>query len=122
MEDLMKHTAEALLPILGALLTAFSSYAVTLIAKRLKLKLRDEEQAMLRGAVRNAIAGAEEWAARKANLDTNPVAGARKAQWVHERIKENFPKLAPDELDRILDEELAMIADVGATKEKKLET
>jgi len=121
MEDLMKHMAEALLPVFGALLTAFSSYAVTLVARRLKIRLADEEQAMLRGAVRKAIAGAEEWAARKANLDTDPVAGARKAQWVHERIKENFPKVAPDELDRLLDEELAMIADVGATKEKKLE-
>ena len=121
MEDLMKHMAETLLPVFGALLTAFSSYAVTLVARRLKIRLADEEQAMLRGAVRKAIAGAEEWAARKANLDTDPVAGARKAQWVHERIKENFPKVAPDELDRLLDEELAMIADVGATKEKKLE-
>ena len=68
MEDILKHFAEALLPVFGALLTAFSSYAVTLVAKRLKIRLADEEQAMLRGAVRKAIAGAEEWAARKGKL------------------------------------------------------
>lgn len=121
MEDLMKHFAEAALPVLGALLTAISSYAVTLIAKRLKIRLADEEQALLRLAVRKAIAGAEEWAARKANLETNPIAGASKAQWVHDRIKEKFPKITSDELDRMLDEELALIADVGATKEKTFE-
>lgn len=121
MEDFIKMIAEALLPIVGALLTALSTYAVSLIAKRLKLRLSEEEMIFVRAHLRKAVAGAEEWAARKAKLESKPVAGASKALWVHERMKEMFPNLTSDQLDKLIDEELATLSDIGATGSRKVE-
>ncbi len=115
MEDILKQLLEVLLPIIGAVLTALSSYAVALITKRMGIKLDNEKEQMLRGAIRSGIAGAEEWAARKANIESRNVAGAEKAVWLHERIKKAYPKLSSAELDSLLDEELAKLQDVGAT-------
>lgn len=121
MEEIMKMILEALIPILGALLTALSSYAISLLAKRFKVRLDAEQQLVLRSAIRKAVAGAEEWAARTAKVESNPISGARKAQWVHERVKVMFPNLASDELDQLIDEELAQLVGVGSTGEKALE-
>jgi len=121
MEDFIKIVAEALLPVLAALLTALSSYAVSLLAKRFKVQLDDEQQLVLRIAIRKAVAGAEEWAARTAKIESNPISGARKAKWVHERVKALFPNLTPDELDHLIDEELAQLVGVGSTGENTVE-
>lgn len=121
MEDFIKIVAEALLPVLAALLTALSSYAVSLLAKRFKVQLDDEQQLVLRIAIRKAVAGAEEWAARTAKIESNPISGARKAKWVHERVKVLFPNLTSDELDHLIDEELAQLVGVGSTGENTVE-
>ena len=42
MEDILKQLLEVLLPIIGAVLTALSSYAVALITKRMGIKLDNE--------------------------------------------------------------------------------
>ena len=118
MEDILKQFLEMLLPIIGALLTALSSYAVTLLTKKMGVQLEKEQKNLIRTAVRSGIAGAEEWAARKAKLEKRNIAGAEKAIWLHDRIKKMYPKLASDELDALIDDELAQLKDVGATGEK----
>ncbi len=121
MQDIIHSIIAELLPVLSAVLTALAAYGVSLLAKRLKLHLADEHQAILRLAVRKAISGAEEWAARKAGISQGSVAGAQKAEWVHDRLNSMFPDLTSDELDKMIDEELGAIKGVGASGEKALE-
>jgi hypothetical protein len=121
MQETIHAIIAELLPVLTAILTALAAYGVTLLAKRFKIQLSDEHQAVIRLAVRKAIGGAEEWAARKAGVKTDAVDGAEKAQWVHARVKALFPTLSPDELDRLIDEELATIKGAGATRDKVIE-
>lgn len=121
MEEIIKHIAEMLLPVFGALLTALATYGSNLVIKRLGIKLEEDHQRMLRSVIRSGIAGAEEWAYRKAKIEGNPVEGSKKAIWVHERVKKAFPKLSPDELDLLIDEELAKMKSVGSTGEKRLD-
>ena len=121
MEDLGKEMMAELLPVMGAILTAVVTYSVSLLAKRFKIQLNDEHQMLVRFAVRKAISGAEEWAARKANVETQPVDGAQKAVWVKGRLKAMFPKMTSEQLDAMIDEELGAIKGVGATREKGLD-
>tara|TARA_Y100001937_G_C6934866_1_gene247661 strand:+ start:187 stop:552 length:366 start_codon:yes stop_codon:yes gene_type:complete len=120
MEDILKEVLEVVLPIIGALLTALSSYAITLLTKRMGIKLNAEKEEMLRSAVRSGIAGAEEWAARRAKIEPHNISGAEKAKWLHDRLKKMYPNLAPQELHYMIDEELAKITDVGATGVRKV--
>lgn len=121
MEDLYKEIIAEALPVVGALLTAVVTYAVSLLAKRFKLQLNDEHQMLVRFAVRKAISGAEEWAARKASVETQAVSGAQKAIWVRNRLRSMFPNLTSEELDDMIDEELGAIKGVGSTGEKGLD-
>ena len=121
MQDLLHTVIAELIPVLSAILTALATYGIALLAKRFKIQLNDEQQAVVRLATRKAISGAEEWAARKAGVESRSVAGAEKALWVHGRLQQMFPKMSPDELDALIDEELGAIKGPGATKEKGLE-
>ena len=121
MSEFGKIIIENLLPVMGALLTALSTYAVRLIAAKLKIQVAAEEEAMLRYAIRKGIAGAEEWAARKASINPSPIKGADKALWVSDRIKEMYPNIQANEITRLIDEELASIKGVGATGDKHIE-
>ena len=120
-EYIMKEVFEVLLPIVGAMLTALSSYAVSLLCKRMGIKLDEEKEAQVRTFIRSGIAGAEEWAARRAKVDSRNVTGLEKAQWVHAHLKRKYPSMASDELDLMIDQELAMLKDVGATGSKKID-
>lgn len=119
-EYIMKEIFEIVLPIMGAMLTAISSYAVSILCKRMGIKLDQDKQDQVRHLIRSGIAGAEEWAARKAKVDSRNVTGLEKAQWVHAQLKKKFPNLASDDLDLMIDQELAMLEDVGATGSKKI--
>ena len=66
MDAFMQSVIGEIIPVLSALLTAVATYGVALLAKRFKLQLGDEHKLVVRLAVRKAISGAEEWAARKA--------------------------------------------------------
>lgn len=121
MQEILHSVVAELLPVLSALLTAVATYGVALLAKRFKIQLGDEHQAIVRLSVRKAISGAEEWAARKSGIESKPIEGAEKAMWVHARVRAMFPKLASEELDALIDEELGAIKGPGATKDKGLE-
>lgn len=121
MDAFMQSVIGELIPVLSAVLTAVATYGVALLAKRFKLQLGDEHKLVVRLAVRKAISGAEEWAARKAGVESDPIKGAEKAMWVHKRVQQAFPKLASEELDALIDEELGAIKGVGASKEQGLD-
>ena len=108
-----------LLPVIAAVLTALSSWGLTLLAKKWKIDLDLTKDAALRLALRAAIGGAEEWAARKLKLDPEAaVDGAEKAKMVKGIIEAKWPKLTPAELDQLIDEELAATKGVGATQDR----
>lgn len=91
--------------------------------KKLADKLGVENSVLLeqsiRDVVRFAIAGAEEAIQRKDKddwySDENRSKGADKAQWVVDRVMEQFPNLAPKSIEQYIDEELAQMRGVGAT-------
>lgn len=109
-----------LLPVLSALLTAIISYGAILYIKKLKVQLSQEEEDQLRLTVRNAINGAEEWAARKMKLEKASVNGLEKASWVHERVKQSYSDLTSEELDKLIDEELTHSISSGASAFKEI--
>lgn len=121
MEEIAQHIIKELLPVLGAILTALATYGVSLLTKRYKIQLNEEHQILMRLAIRKAISGAEEWAHRKAKIEDRSIQGAEKAVWVHDRIKNMFPDLASDELDKLIDEELGSIKGVGSSGDKGLD-
>ena len=121
MQDMLHSFFAELLPVLSALLTAIISYGAILYIKKLKIQLSQEQEDQLRLAVRNAINGAEEWAARRVKLDNKQVAGLEKASWVHDRIKESFSGLTTEELEKLIDEELNHFSDSGAFTRKGID-
>lgn len=111
---------ELILPILATLLSALAAWALTLINARLKVNLGTAKDSAVRALIRNAIAGAEEWAARqlKTNPGAAPITGKDKAMWVRDRVLEATKHAFPDDFDKILDEEIAHVSGAGATGER----
>lgn len=111
--------AETLLPILFAFVAALAAYALQRITARLNLRLRLEADSAVRHTVRKVIGAAEEMFARKAKLDPDyRDKGAAKSDFALRTLKELFPKLSEKELMLLLDEELAEMRSVGATKNR----
>jgi len=104
-----------LLPVLAAVLTAVVSWAISKLAKKWGIQLDMSKDAAMRTAIRTAIGGAEEWAERKWKIDCNRSKGAEKAKWVHDQVSALWPTILPDNLDNMIDEELAAMSGVGAT-------
>ena len=110
---------EQLLPIMGTVVSAIVSYVLTLLAKRYKLQLSNEQETQLRLTVRSAIAGAEEWGARKMNVDKlDYVSGKEKADYALSIIKSLYPKAEQQDIMKLIDCEIATMQDLGATKKK----
>jgi hypothetical protein len=118
MRELLNEIMGYVLQGLAALISAMILVGLQRLAKRFNLQLSEREQAMVRGAVRKGIAGAEEWAARELKAHRQPVAGVQKAARVKSMVAAQWPKLLPEDLDRMLDEELAAMAGVGATGDR----
>jgi hypothetical protein len=110
---------EQLLPIMGTVVSAVVSYVLTLLAKRYQLQLTQEQEHQLRTSVRSAIAGAEEWGARKMNAEKlDYVEGKEKAEYALSIIKTLYPKAKETDILKIIDCEIATMQDIGATKKK----
>lgn len=116
MKEISLELLSMLLPVIAAVLTAMSSWAIGLLVKRYKLKLSLDQDEVVRLAIRRAIWAAEEWAARELKLGNKDITGVEKAQWVKSLLIQLYPDLIPNDLDRMLDEELAQIGGLGATK------
>ena len=109
-----------LLPVMAALLTALGSWGLTMLAKKFGLDIDLRKDAMIRNAVRNGIAAAEEWGQRQIKDEDNGPSGAAKLEWAKGLIMKQWPKMLPEDLDRMLDEELAQMQGPGATGDKAL--
>ena len=118
MESLFNSILAELLPVTAAILTALLSYGILLLTSHFKIKVSQEHEDLIRLSVRKAIGGAEEWAARQLGLEDVEVSGFEKTIWVRDRVRMYYPDLTDDELDRLIDEELAALPRVGATQEK----
>jgi len=116
MEEFVKLLLEQVIPVLGTILGSLACWGALMLAKKLGLDVSEKNEASLRSAVRYGIGHAEEWAASKAKLEViKPVDGAAKLSFVMEELKKRYPKLLPDELKRLIHEEIAFIQGVGAT-------
>lgn len=110
---------EQLLPIMGTLVSGIVSYVLTLLAKRYQLQLSQEQEHQLRLSIRSAIAGAEEWGARKMNSEKlDYVEGKAKAEYALSIIKTLYPKANETDILKIIDCEIATMDNLGATKKK----
>jgi len=101
------------------ILASLATWAVSLIGRKMGIELNLSKDALIRRGIRNAIAGAEEWAEERIKYeDVSKVSAAEKLKFVRGIIKSQFPKLVPDDLDRMLKEELAQMEGVGATGDR----
>lgn len=107
--------------VLPPVITAFGgvlTWAIMRGMKKLGIEVDASKDAVLRAAVRNAAAGAEEWAMSKLKIDRrNRVNGAEKMAWVLRRLREKYD-YAPDDLEDIVLEELAQMKGMGATSNR----
>ena len=101
-----------LLPVLASVLAALASYAIRLLARRFKIELDAQAEAALRLAVRRTIFAVEELAARKLKVESKPT---DKGQAALSTLQALFPNMLPEELARILDEELGQTPGIGAS-------
>jgi len=106
-------------PIAGSLLSVLGAWLLLLLKKRLNLNIDVTRDSMLRSAIRAAIAGAEEWAARRLKTGQKTDSHA-KLQWVVDALIVQYPKLLPDDLKRTIDEELGLMPGAGATGDRAI--
>jgi hypothetical protein len=116
LSTLLSQILGALLPVLAAFLAGLLAWVLSIVARKLGISLDLAKDAAVRGAIRAAIGGAEEWAARRLKAGEPAASGADKLSWVLNAVSERFPGLVPDNLRRMVDEELAALPKVGATK------
>lgn len=116
---MMDTLLEILIPVLASVLTALSAIALRKLQQKFAIELTMNEQEAIKGLVRDGIASAEEWAARKANLEAGAtVRGREKASRVTALVKAVYPKLSENEIAVLIDAEIARTEGLGATKKK----
>jgi hypothetical protein len=107
-----------LLPVIAAVLTGLISWGLSKLFKKWGIDLDLTKDATVRSAIRTAISGAEEWSERKLKIEGKKPEGAEKAKWVHAQVSRMWPKLLPNDLDGMIDEELSLMSGVGATGDR----
>ena len=116
---MMETVLEILIPVLASVLTALSAIALRKLQQKFEIELSLNEQQAIRGLVRDGIASAEEWAARKANLEQGAIVRGRdKAARVSALVKAVYPKLSDNEIAVLIDAEIARTEGLGATQKK----
>jgi len=110
-------TLEYLIPACAVMLTALSSWGLKRLATKLGVEVELTKDAAIRQAVRAAIGAAEELAAKKLKLEDKGE-DMDKLGWVISTLDKQWPKMAPDDLERIIHEEIASMSGVGATGDK----
>lgn len=118
--SLVAQALSYLLPLLASILSALAIWVLGLLGRRFRVQLDLEQGSKLRGAVRAAILGAEEWAARQAKVAGGPPpAGPLKASWATEALRRQYPAVLPADLALLLDEELGGMPGYGASSAPK---
>ena len=95
-----------LLPILAAFLSGLAGWVLLLLKRKTGIDIDTARDGAIRTAVRAAIHGAEEWAARQAKVGQTKPDGAAKLQWVLNAVRAQWPTAIPVDLARVVDEEL----------------
>lgn len=114
--EIVKSILDQLLPVVAIILISLASWGLKLLIIKLKLNVDMTKDSIVRQSVRAAIGAAEEWAARELKLTEKKKSGAEKAEFAKAIIKDLFPDFLPKQLDIYLDEEIAKMEGVGATK------
>jgi len=104
---------DLLLPTAGAVLSLLAGWLLLGLRRRLGLEIADAHAALIRGTVRRAIAGAEEWAAREGGRG-----GLVKSAHAIAAVRVQYPKLPPSSACRLLDEELGSLPGMGASGDR----
>lgn len=119
--SLVAQALSYLLPLLASILSALAIWVLGLLGRRFRVALDLEQGSKLRGAVRAAIFGSEEWAARQAKVAGGPPpAGPLKASWATEALRRQYPAVLPADLALLLDEELGGMPGYGASSAPKV--
>lgn len=100
---------------LGTILVALASWAVKKLSDKLGFELDEQKEEALRAQVRRAIGHAEEWARRRAKAGEGVTDGGEKLKFVLAIMERLAPNLTPDDLDRLIHEEIAFLRNVGAS-------
>ena len=107
-----------ILPPLFAVFGGLLSWGAARLIKKMGIDINMKQDAALRVAIRNAAAGAEEWAAGKLGLPDdarNARSGGEKMTWVVNRVRKQWGDKIPDDIEEMVLEELAQMRGVGAT-------
>ena len=116
MHELAITVFEVLIPVLASVLTALAAIVLKKLQKKFDVELTAKENESVKTLIRDGIASAEEWAARKANLKDGSVASGReKAHRVISLVKDVFPKITDNEVAMLIDAEVARTEGLGAT-------
>lgn len=119
MHEILQTLTEILIPVLASVLTALSAIAIRKLQKKFDIELTANENEMVKTLIRDGIASAEEWAARKAKIDSKDlVAGKLKAQRVINMVKAVYPKLTENEIANLIDSEIARTRGLGSTGDR----
>ena len=107
-----------ILPPLFAILGGLLSWGAARLVKKMGIDINMQQDAALRVAIRNAAAGAEEWASGKLGLPDDEEAarsGGEKMTWVVNRVRKQWGDKIPDDIEEMVMEELAQMRGIGAT-------
>jgi hypothetical protein len=119
MHDLLQTLTEILIPVLASVITALSAIAIKKLQKKFDIELSANENEMIKTLIRDGIASAEEWAARKAKLSPEDVVSGRiKAERVTSMVKAVYPQLTDNEIAFLIDAEIARANRLGSTGDK----
>jgi hypothetical protein len=119
MHDWAITLLEILIPVLASVLTALSAVALKKLQQKFNVELSVNENEMVKGLIRDGIASAEEWGARKANLEKGAtIAGREKAKRVIGVVKAVYPKLQENEIAMLIDAEIARSEGLGSTNKR----
>lgn len=105
-------------PIAGTILATLAGLIMMIVKRRFGLDLSVAQNAAVNDAIRFAIAGAEEWAARQLKSGVKR-SGPDKVAWVVEAMREKFPGDGRD-WSRLIDQALGSTPGVGATGERAI--
>jgi len=100
---------------LGVLILGLFGWALLVLQARWKVDLGVAQDSMLRTAARKGIGWLEELSASRLKLQMKPIESAAKLKMLTDALSKQFPKMAPEDLQRVIHEELAAMAGVGAT-------
>lgn len=119
MHEILQTLTEILIPVLASVLTALSAIAIRKLQKKFDIELSANENEMIKTLVRDGIASAEEWAARKAKLDSKDIVSGRlKAERVLNMVKAVYPQLTENEIALLIDSEIARSKGLGSTGDR----